>query len=115
MALHNNKGGEIQRTKSKLITTTAVLLEIGNSLARQRYRSAAIKLLNALESDPTIKIINMSGKIYQAALRLYRERQDKEWGLTDCASFVVMQQKGLKKALTKLHQLGKNPYPYIYK
>ena len=83
---------EIQRTKSKLITTTAVLLEIGNSLARQRYRSAAIKLLNALESDPTIKIINMSGKIYQAALRLYRERQDKEWGLTDCASFVVMKQ-----------------------
>ncbi|BCV22999.1 hypothetical protein hamaS1_30680 [Moorella sp. Hama-1] len=39
-------------------------------------------MLNALESDPTIKIINMSGKIYQAALRLYRERQDKEWGLT---------------------------------
>ncbi len=33
-------------------------------------------------------------------MRLYRERPDKEWGLTDCVSFVVMRERGLTEALT---------------
>lgn len=31
---------------------------------------------------------------------LYRERSDKDWSLTDCISFVIMQQRGLSDALT---------------
>jgi predicted nucleic acid-binding protein len=31
---------------------------------------------------------------------LYRSRLDKEWGLTDCISFIVMEQRGITKALT---------------
>ena len=34
------------------------------------------------------------------ALRLYRERPDKLWGLTDCVSFVVMQDHRLIDAVT---------------
>jgi len=33
-------------------------------------------------------------------LELYRQRPDKEWGLTDCLAFVVMRQRGLTEALT---------------
>ena len=33
-------------------------------------------------------------------MQLYRERPDKEWGLTDCISFVVMQERGISAALT---------------
>lgn len=31
---------------------------------------------------------------------LYRARPDKEWSLTDCTSFVVMNECGLTDALT---------------
>jgi predicted nucleic acid-binding protein len=31
---------------------------------------------------------------------LYRQRADKHWSLTDCISFVVMEQEGLREALT---------------
>jgi predicted nucleic acid-binding protein len=31
---------------------------------------------------------------------LYGARPDKEWGLTDCISFVVMEERGLTLALT---------------
>jgi predicted nucleic acid-binding protein len=31
---------------------------------------------------------------------LYRKHADKEWGLTDCLSFVVMTRRGLTEALT---------------
>lgn len=83
-----------------LITTRAVLLEIGNALSKQRYRSAAVRLLDALEADPNVEILLLSEQLYLRALRVFRERPDKEWGLTDCISFLVMQDRGIIEALT---------------
>ena len=74
--------------------------EIGNALAKQRYRDAASQLLEALESDPQVEIVPLAEQLYARALQLYRERPDKEWGLTDCVSFVVMQDRGITEALT---------------
>jgi len=34
---------------------------------------------------------------------LYQQRPDKEWGLTDCISFVVMQEQGISEAFTSDH------------
>ena len=45
---------QLDSTKAKLVTTRAVLLEIGNALSRQRYRRASVKLLVALEADPNV-------------------------------------------------------------
>lgn len=39
---------EVERLKCRLVTTRGVLLEIGNSLARRRFRASAITLLEAL-------------------------------------------------------------------
>jgi uncharacterized protein len=89
---------ELQQTR--LITTRAVLLEIGNALARQRYRQAAAQLLDALEHDPQVECVPLTDELYQQAFELFRDRPDKEWGMIDCASFVVMQQRGLTEALT---------------
>jgi hypothetical protein len=36
-------------------------------------------------------------------LTLFSRRPDKEWSLTDCTSFVVMQQERLTDALTTDH------------
>jgi len=91
---------ELESSKAKLLTTRAVLLEIGNALARQRYRAASIRLLAALEADPGIEIVSISDDLFRQAMALYAARPDKEWGLIDCASFVVMGERGLTKALT---------------
>jgi predicted nucleic acid-binding protein len=91
---------QLQKSNARLITTQAVVLEIGNTLAKQRYRQAAIALLEALDKDPTVEIIPLSQELYERAVELYRNRPDKEWGLTDCISFIVMQDRGLTDALT---------------
>ncbi len=91
---------KIEAQQQRFVTTRAVMLEIGNALAKQRYRAAAIRLLDALERDPAVEIVRLSEALYARAMRLYRERLDKEWGLTDCVSFVVMQERGLTEALT---------------
>jgi predicted nucleic acid-binding protein len=80
-----------------------LLLEIGNALARLRFRAAAIEVLDTMESDPRIQIVPLSEDLYADALTLFRSRGDKEWGLTDCTSFVVMRHMGIREALTTDH------------
>ena len=91
---------ELESTGTHLLTTRAILLEIGNALAKVRYRDAAVKLLTALESDPHVEIVPASDELYRQALEIYMARTDKDWGLIDCMSFVVMTDQGLADALT---------------
>ncbi len=86
--------------RTPMVTTQAVLLEIGNALSKRRYRSAAVELLSALVADPSIEVVPLSSELYAEAFDLYRGRSDKEWGLIDCASFVVMKARGITEALT---------------
>jgi hypothetical protein len=37
---------------------------------------------------------------FDAGMELYADRPDKDWSLTDCISFVVMQERGITDALT---------------
>lgn len=106
---------ELEASKTRLVTTQAVLLEIGNALARLRYRQAAIQLLIALEQDPTVEIIPLSETVYRQALQLYATRPDKEWGLTDCVSFVVMRERGLTEALTTDNHFEQAGYQILLK
>lgn len=90
----------LRTQKTRLVTTRAVLLEIGNALAKERYRTAAARLLLALETDPSVEIVPLRDELYFRALQLFQEREDKDWGLTDCISFVVMDDEGIAEALT---------------
>ncbi len=90
----------LERTGSRLVTTRAVLLEIGNALAKRRFRADGVALLNSLEHDPSVSVVSLTEDLYQEAVSLYRRHSDKEWGLTDCVSFVVMRNRQLTEALT---------------
>lgn len=48
---------ELEAAGTRLVTTRAIILEIGNALGRLRHRSAAVELLEALERDPGVEII----------------------------------------------------------
>lgn len=91
---------QLRRANTRLLTTRAVAFEIGNALAKLRFREAAIRLLDGLESDPLVEVVPLTDELYRRAFDLYRSRSDKEWGLTDCASFTIMRDRGLVDALT---------------
>lgn len=100
---------QLEVNNTRLVTTQAILLEIGNALSKQRYRIAAIQLLESLEADPDIEVVFLTKDLYRLAFNLFKEREDKEWGLVDCLSFVVMQNRGITDALTAdihFHQAG---------
>ena len=91
---------ELEDSGTHFVTTRAILLEIGNALSKVRHRSAAIRLLTALENDPKVEIVAASDELYRRAFEAYSDRVDKEWGLIDCMSFVVMKDEGVTEALT---------------
>ncbi|HYH86290.1 MAG TPA: PIN domain-containing protein [Pyrinomonadaceae bacterium] len=91
---------QIESDGVSIVTTRAITLEIGNALSKLRYRRAAMELLNSLEDDPAVEIVPLTEDLYERARQLYSSRADKEWGLTDCVSFVVMQERSLNEALT---------------
>ncbi len=91
---------ELEARGTRLVTSWAVLLEIGNALSKAPYRHAALQLISSLQSDSTVEIVPLAGPLLDQAVKLFSERPDKEWGLTDCVSFVVMEARGITDALT---------------
>lgn len=90
----------IESSSIRLVTTRAVMLEIGNALAKARYRKAAVELLDAIENDNAVEIVGLSEALWDRAYRLFRDRTDKEWGMIDCVSFIVMEDRHITDALT---------------
>lgn len=91
---------ELEAQQTQLVATRAVLLEVGNALSKQRFRHAAAELLQSLEDDPLVEIAPLTEDLYRRAFALFRDRRDKEWGLIDCVSCVVMQERGITQVLT---------------
>ena len=83
-----------------LLTTEFILAEIADGLASIKFRQAAVKAIRILQENPLVKIIPASADLFEKSLKLYEQRHDKNWGLTDCASFVVMNENDLTDALT---------------
>lgn len=91
---------QVKENRIHLVTTRAVIIEIGNALSKEGMRKSAVALIESLESDETITIVPVTEEIYKEAFKLFRSRLDKEWGLTDCISFAVMKKHGIVNALT---------------
>jgi predicted nucleic acid-binding protein len=50
-----------------------------------------------------VETVHIDATLDDRAWRHIKGRQDKEWSLVDCASFVVMQELGITEALTSDH------------
>lgn len=90
----------VEQENARLITTRAVIIEIGNYLSAPRYRPTAINDIAAFERDRSTEIVPLSEALFRRGCALYQSRLDKAWSLTDCISFVVMRERGLTDALT---------------
>jgi hypothetical protein len=56
-------------------------------------------LLEHVRARRLCEFVHASPDLWQAGLRLHRDRPDKAWSLTDCISFHLMREKGITKAL----------------
>ena len=83
-----------------LLTTEWVLTEVADALAAPSTRTRFAVLINRLRVRNDVRIVSVSPDHFKEACALYMRYTDKEWSLTDCISFLVMRQRGIKTALT---------------
>lgn len=86
--------------KVRLVTTELVLLEVADALAAPHLRSTTIQFINGLRQAPILRIIPLSEDLLSNGWMLYSQRLDKNWGLTDCTSFVVMLSEQITQVFT---------------
>jgi uncharacterized protein len=87
------------RDAAEVWVTEAVLVEIGNALSSLN-RTAAAAFIDQSYRTANVRVLPVDTALLHRALRLYEQRPDKNWGLTDCISFEVMREHGLIDALT---------------
>lgn len=94
--------------RNGIVTTNYVVAELvallGSPLRIQRPRRIAI--IDAIRTAPWVRIVNISTELDDAAWDLLKRRQDKDWSLVDCASFVVMDRLGITAALSTDHHFA---------
>ncbi|MBW4580925.1 MAG: PIN domain-containing protein [Tildeniella nuda ZEHNDER 1965/U140] len=89
-----------QQQNVSLVTTEFVLLEVADALSSPASREVTVAYVKRLRVLNRLEIIPVSQTLLFEGWTLYSQRPDKEWGLTDCISFVVMSQQQLTQAFT---------------
>src|SRR5439155_12073717 len=77
-----------------LLVTDAVLLEIGNALARS-YKQEAVEIIAQSLAAEEVDVVPLTPHLFEQGFILYKSHQDKAWGLVDCISFMVMREAGV--------------------
>lgn len=89
---------EVNVNKINIVTTELILIEIADSLSKLKFRNECIVTLQKIRRDTLV--VELSKEKLQKAWLLYEQRPDKEWGFTDCYSFIIMKELDIRQALT---------------
>ncbi|MFP4009888.1 MAG: type II toxin-antitoxin system VapC family toxin [Spirulinaceae cyanobacterium] len=84
-----------------IFTSEMVLTEVLNDFSKRGdfFREVAIQLIESLYNHPNVTVIQQSSQQFKDGLLLYKQRPDKEWSLTDCVSFKIMEEYTIMEAL----------------
>jgi len=82
------------------VTTDWVLVEVGDALARTGNRDVFTGFYDWVRNHSGTTVVPATRRLLDDGVQFYRYRRDKNWPLTDCISFVVMEDEGILVALT---------------
>jgi uncharacterized protein len=85
----------------QIVTSEMVLTEFLNSFSDYgpRLRQAAARAVASLRDTSQIVIVPQTTLLFERALKRYQDMSDKSWSLTDCSSFLIMEEERLASAL----------------
>ena len=86
----------------KLVTTNYIIAEVVALLTNplRIARPAIIAFVDGLKASPYVEVVHVDAALDEQAWHLLTQRPDKTWSLVDCASFVLMRQRGITEAFT---------------
>ncbi|MGB2621781.1 MAG: PIN domain-containing protein [Candidatus Acidiferrum sp.] len=85
----------------RIVTSEMVFTELLNTVSNDSYlRDTAAEVVDDFRGNTGATVVAQTVEQFESALGLYRRSVDKEWSLTDCASFLIMEEMGIREALT---------------
>jgi uncharacterized protein len=85
---------------ARLVTSAAVQVEVMDAFRKVPSRATAMRFWEACIMTPTLEVVPFSADLLARSASLFAARPDKAWSLTDCISFTIMQDRGIRLALT---------------
>lgn len=89
-----------KKKPQKIITTSYIFDETITFLNRRINHEKAAEVGKLLLSSPSVELIHISEEHFDKSWRLFLKYRDKGFSFTDCISFLVMEEKSVKQALT---------------
>lgn len=83
-----------------IVTTEFILLELGNACSRSSDHADFLAQVAGMRASRRVRILPLDSRLLELGLERMAIRPDKDWSLTDCISFVVMEKEGIRNALT---------------
>ncbi len=103
------------QSAGRIVTSVWVIQELADGLCSPPDRARFLRLLATLEADRYTEIAAADHLLWHRGLDLYRSRADKSWSLTDCISFVIMQDRDIIEALTADHHFEQAGFKALLK
>jgi uncharacterized protein len=92
--------GLVRAPDTKYVTSTYVVDELVSLLLARRGYAMARNAVLHIRRGPEIRLEHPDAAEEARAWRLFLDRPDEEYSLTDCLSFVIMRRLGITEALT---------------
>jgi len=88
-----------------LVTSEMVFVELLNSLSsgNPRERRAVVSAVQGFRESDSVIVVPQTPEQFAMTFDRYKQSADKNWSLTDCASFQIMETERISAALTHDH------------
>lgn len=114
-SMHSTALHWAEQQRPVILTTEFVLLEVANFFKQPSDRAEFVRFVESVRADVASEVIPCDSAWFQKGLDRFEARSDKEWSLTDCISFVVMEERGVTRALAKDHHFAQAGFMALLK
>lgn len=88
------------KTSPRLVTTSYVFDEVVTFFNSRGHHAKAVQIGNSLLQSCSVDFVFVDNDLFGRGWDYFQKHQDKTYSLTDCISFVLMQDRGITTALT---------------
>lgn len=81
-----------------LVTTSYVFDEIVTFFNNRGHHEKAVDVGNRLLNSPSVRLVHVDEVLFHSGWDYFQKHKDKAYSLTDCISFAVMNELGIKQA-----------------
>ena len=81
-----------------LATTSYVFDEIVTFFNSRGHHAKAVEIGNRLLTSPSVRFVHVGEELFQEGWNYFQKHKDKDYSLTDCISFLIMEELGIDTA-----------------